>query len=73
MPTEPCQLSSREKEILALTAVGLSDRDISTALQISPRTVAAHMCNIRRKLGARNRTHAVTRALSTGVIGLPAE
>ncbi|WP_414635925.1 helix-turn-helix domain-containing protein [Amycolatopsis sp.] len=71
MQSDPGELSNREREIVALAAAGLSDSDISATLQISPRTVAAHMRNLRRKLGARNRTHAVARALISGVIGLP--
>jgi DNA-binding CsgD family transcriptional regulator len=70
--TDPDRLSGREGERLAPAAVEMSDCDISAALQIPPGTVGTHMRGIRMKLDARNRTHAVARALNAGVIGLPA-
>ena len=51
-------LSSRELEVLALLADGLTDREIAEALVISPRTVESHVGSILRKLGVRNRAEA---------------
>ncbi len=51
-------LSSREREVLARLADGLTDREIGDALVISPRTVETHVGNILRKLGVRNRAEA---------------
>ncbi len=51
-------LSSREIEVLAHLADGLTDREIAEALLISPRTVESHVSNILRKLGVRNRAEA---------------
>lgn len=51
-------LSSREREVLARLADGLTDREIGEALVISPRTVETHVGNILRKLGVRNRAEA---------------
>ncbi|WP_416974465.1 response regulator transcription factor [Streptomyces sp. 4F14] len=65
-PFDP--LSPREQEILLHVAHGLSDCEISRVLSISPRTVSAHMCNIREKLDARNRTHLVAQALRAGLL-----
>jgi len=61
-------VSLREKEILILAANGMSDTGIARFLSISPRTVAVHMRNIRAKLDASNRTHAVVQALCLGLI-----
>jgi DNA-binding NarL/FixJ family response regulator len=51
-------LSSRELEVLAHLADGLTDREIAGALVISPRTVETHVGNVLRKLGVRNRAEA---------------
>lgn len=51
-------LSSRETEVLAHLAEGLTDREIADALVISPRTVESHVSNVLRKLGVRNRAEA---------------
>jgi DNA-binding NarL/FixJ family response regulator len=51
-------LSAREHEVLRLLADGLTDRDIASALTISPRTVETHVSSIIHKLGARNRSEA---------------
>ena len=53
------QLSPREVEVIQLVADGLTDKEIATHLQITPRTVSEHINNIRDKLGASNRTSAV--------------
>lgn len=51
-------LSSRELQVLARLADGLTDREIAQALVVSPRTVETHVGNILRKLGVRNRAEA---------------
>jgi LuxR family maltose regulon positive regulatory protein len=55
-------LSERELEVLALIAAGGSNREIAARLFISISTVKTHLNNLYRKLGAANRTQAVTRA-----------
>lgn len=52
-------LSRREIELLQSVQRGLSDKEISTLLSISTGTVKTHLRNIFRKLGARNRVHAL--------------
>jgi RNA polymerase sigma factor (sigma-70 family) len=47
-------LSEREREVLALLARGLANRDIGEALNISPRTVEVHKARIMSKLGVKN-------------------
>lgn len=52
-------LSVREAEVVAALGEGLSDAEIAEALCISVKTVNTHVLNLRRKLGAKNRAHAV--------------
>lgn len=56
-------LSSREIQILRHLALGKGDKQISTDLMISVKTVNHHVSNIMFKLSASNRTHAVVKAL----------
>ena len=65
---EPVPLSSREREILACVARGLSDREIAGQLVLSPHTVHRHVANIRRKLGRTSRTAAVAEAARLGLL-----
>ena len=51
-------LSAREQEVLRLLAEGMTDREIASALAISPRTVESHVSSVLRKLGVRNRAEA---------------
>jgi DNA-binding CsgD family transcriptional regulator len=65
---EAVLLSSREREILACVARGLSDREIADHLVLSTHTVHRHVANIRRKLGRRSRTAAVAEAARLGLL-----
>ena len=62
--------TSREVEVLELLAAGNSNKLIATALTISEETAKTHVRNILAKLGARDRTHAVTLSLRRGIIQL---
>ena len=64
-------LTTREREILQLTAEGLNLEGIAERLVLSPETVRTHMRNARRKLGARTRTEAVVAAMRTAQIRMP--
>jgi DNA-binding NarL/FixJ family response regulator len=64
------KLSAREIDVLRLAANGNSNRVIGEALNISEPTVKSHMSTILVKLGATDRTHAVTLALKRGFITL---
>lgn len=63
-------LSPREVEVLKRVAAGNSNRLVAGQLALSEDTVKAHMKNIMSKLGARDRTHAVTIALKRGIIDM---
>ncbi|WP_170154368.1 helix-turn-helix transcriptional regulator [Protaetiibacter intestinalis] len=54
-------LTAREREVLALVAEGLSNRQIGERLYLSPKTVSVHVTAILRKLGASTRTDAAVR------------
>jgi len=60
------RLTAREQEVMLLLAQGDSAKSISQILGLSPRTVDSHASAIIRKLGARNRTHAVALAVHAG-------
>jgi|ERR1700752_273529 len=61
-------LSEREIEVLRLVAAGSANKMVAARLAISEETAKAHMRNILAKLGANDRTHAVTIALKRGII-----
>lgn len=63
-------LSEREVEVLQCAAAGNANKRIAARLDISEETVKAHMRSILAKLGANDRTHAVTIALKRGIIAL---
>lgn len=63
-------LSSREIEILRLVAQGTNNKDIAANLWISEATVKSHLNRTFEKLGAVDRTSAVTFALKRGIIRL---
>lgn len=61
-------LSARELEVLRQVANGEANKRIAATLKISEDTVKAHMKSILAKLGANDRTHAVTIALRRGIM-----
>jgi len=63
-------LSERESEVLMSVAAGNSNKIVADKLSISEETVKTHMRSILSKLGANDRTHAVTIAVKRGVIRL---
>jgi two-component system NarL family response regulator len=64
------RLSARELDVLQLAADGCSNRVIGEILHISEPTVKTHMSAILCKLGAGDRTHAVTLAIKRGYISV---
>jgi DNA-binding NarL/FixJ family response regulator len=63
-------LTEREIEILRQVASGNGNKTVADNLHISEETVKAHLRSIFSKLGANDRTHAVTIALKRGIIEL---
>jgi len=61
-------LTSREGEVLTLSARGLTTRQLGQHMGISVSAVNFHLANAARKLNANNRTHAVSRAMTLGLI-----
>jgi DNA-binding NarL/FixJ family response regulator len=63
-------LSPREIEVLRLIAGGNANKEIAARLSVTEETVKGHVKNILAKLGASDRTHAVTIGLKRGFIDL---
>ena len=63
-------LTPREIDVLRLVAAGNANKEIGAQLSLTEVTVKTHVKNILAKLGANDRTHAVTIALKRGIIDL---
>jgi DNA-binding NarL/FixJ family response regulator len=61
-------LTAREIEVFKLVASGYANKVISAQLDINEETTKTHIKNILAKLGARDRTHAVSLGLKRGII-----
>lgn len=66
------RLTTREIEILQLTADGLSMERIASRLEISPNTIRTHVQNALTKLGVHSKLEAVTFAIRAGKVRLEA-
>ena len=62
------RLTAREREILSLMAVGMTNPQIAAQLVIAAGTVKTHTLNIYRKLEVANRTQAVVCAQELGLL-----
>ncbi|MGV9711678.1 LuxR C-terminal-related transcriptional regulator [Gordonia sp. NPDC003424] len=60
-------LTLQEVRVLSGLVIGRSDAEIATALDLSVRTVHAHMSSIRSKMGASRRTEAAAMATASGI------
>lgn len=63
-------LTPREIDVLRLVAGGNANKEIAAQLGLTEETVKSHVKNILAKLGANDRTHAVTMGLKRGIIDL---
>ncbi len=63
---QPDPLTPREADVLRLIAAGMSNREIGEALGLSEGTVKNHTSQILSKLGVRDRTRAVLKAIQRG-------
>lgn len=61
-------LSSREREVLACLAQGLSNREIAATLSVTLATVKSHLVRVYAKLEASNRNEALGRAVALGLL-----
>jgi DNA-binding CsgD family transcriptional regulator/tetratricopeptide (TPR) repeat protein len=64
----PSGLTTREAEVLALLAEGLSYAEVAQRLVLSPKTVSHHVSAVLRKLGEPSRTRAVAAAQRRGLL-----
>ena len=64
------ELTEREIDVLKLVAAGNANKQIADQLSIGEATVKSHVSNILSKLGAHDRSHAVTIGLKRGIIEL---
>ena len=67
---QPAELTSREREVLALVSRGLSNPEIGRELHIGEATVKTHLLRAFAKLGVDDRTAAVTAAYRLGLLDL---
>ncbi len=63
-------LTPREVEVLGLVARGMANKEIAEKLGTASGTIKMHIQNILEKLGAADRTHAVTIAIQRGILHL---
>lgn len=61
-------LTEREVEVLRLMAAGWTNREIAAGLHLAEGTVKNHVSSVLLKLGVRDRTRAVLRALDAGLV-----
>ena len=67
-PMSLAVLTDREREVMALVGVGLSNEDIATKLFVSPATAKTHVSRAMIKLGARDRAQLVVFAYEAGLV-----
>ena len=68
MTGKPVSLTNRQLEILALVAEGATDNEIAIRLCLSAKTVSHYVKEIRARLDAHSRAHAVALAIRRGLL-----
>jgi len=63
------EITDREREVLTLIGLGLSNSEISDRLHVSMSTTKTHVGRLLMKLDARDRAHLVIAAYETGLVG----
>ena len=61
-------ISDREREVIHLISLGLTDKEIGARLYLSPYTVSDHRKNIKIKMGCPNAPAVVRKAFEMGVL-----
>ena len=67
-PKSPLHITPRQREILRLVALGHTNREIATSLDISVRTVEVHRFNLMRRLNVRNVAQLLRQALQQNLL-----
>ncbi|GGL22275.1 DNA-binding response regulator [Streptomyces anthocyanicus] len=67
-PGEMARLTEREREVMALVGIGLSNEEIAGRLVVSPLTAKTHVSRTMVKLGARDRAQLVVLAYESGLV-----
>jgi DNA-binding NarL/FixJ family response regulator len=67
-PVRPSGLTDREIEVLRLVARGLTNKEIASKLEISPKTAGHHVEHVFEKLGVRTRAAATMVAMQRGLV-----
>ncbi|GGB16972.1 DNA-binding response regulator [Flexivirga endophytica] len=62
------ELTTREREVLRMLVGGFSNKEIASAMHLAPGTVKNHVSTVLAKLGVRDRTRAVLRALELDLV-----
>jgi DNA-binding NarL/FixJ family response regulator len=70
-PSEITGITDREREVLKLVGLGMSNAEIATALCITAGTAKTHVARLLAKLGARDRVQLVITAYETGLVPAP--
>jgi HD-GYP domain-containing protein (c-di-GMP phosphodiesterase class II) len=68
VPLRPSGLTEREVEVLRLVARGLTNKEIASQLEISPKTAGHHVQHVFEKLGVRTRAAATMIAMQRGLV-----
>jgi len=67
-PGDPSPLTRTQSDILSLISMGRRNSEIAEALSISQKKVSRYIADLMVRLDAKNRAHAVTIAVSKGII-----
>ena len=66
--TASANLTRREREVMLLSAEGMTSQEVADRLGISARTASQHMDNVAEKLGTKNRVHTVAEAIRRSLL-----
>ncbi|MFF3603647.1 LuxR C-terminal-related transcriptional regulator [Streptomyces sp. NPDC002463] len=71
LPERLASLTAREREVMAMAAIGLSNEEIAARMHVSPFTVRTHVHRAMAKLDARDRAQLVAIAYQSGLVRAP--